>query len=288
MYVDNRYNPFSMLFDLFHVTKNNVFRKLKFYLLVIVIYSVCIGYLDSKYIFFDGENRIGQFHLLFSFCLTIVIGFRINVAYSRWWEARGLWGSLVNNMRSFTLKLHAYIDLASDMELKTCLFIFADVLKLHLYNEVEAAQKVLSDNNIPVTNQQNIPLLLLKYMNSSVAKYRNENKISLEQFLVLDKHLVELSNILGACEKILNTKPPEDFGTFTRFALLFYILVFPFGWINSFEFFIIPILIVIIYVLLGLEVIAEEIENPFGYDDNDLPLHQYVNTIEKSITEICG
>ena len=88
----------------------------------------------------------------------------------------------------------------------------------------------------------------------------------------MDVHVLAMTDIIGGCEKILYTPIPKGFSIFTRFALLFYMLIFPFGWVDSFGLLITPIIMVIIYVLLGLEVIAEEMEEPFGIDYNDLPL----------------
>ena len=287
MKIDDKYNPISLLFSLFHLSKNNVFRKLKLYLIMMVIYAAVVTSLNNVFTFIHEDNKIGQFHLLFSFCLTIIIGFRINVAYARWWEARGHWGGLVNNIRALTIKANAYIDLNTDIELKTYILKFAEVFKYHLHRDVSGGRKVLIENNMIVGSEyNNLPLFLINQITQKINYYRKENKITFEQFLSLNEHITEITNVVGACEKILNTLPPEELGIFTRFALLFYIIVFPLGWVSSFEFLVIPILIVLIYVLLGLEVIAEEIERPFGFDHNCLPLQDYVKVIEKSITEI--
>lgn len=287
MKVDDKYNPISLIFSLFRLPKNNVFRKLKFYLLTIIIYATIIASLDNVFKLVHEDNKIGQFHLLFSFCLTIIIGFRINVAYARWWEARGHWGNLVNNIRGFTLKTNAYIVLNTDIELKNYILKFADIFKCHLHRDVKGGRRSLAIVDIIVDDKYtNLPIFLMNQIIQKINNYKKQNKITFEQFLSLNEHITEITNVVGSCEKILNTLPPEELGVFTRFALLFYIVVFPLGWVSSFEFLVIPILIVLIYVLLGLEVIAEEIERPFAMDHNCLPLQNYVDVIETSVKEI--
>jgi len=282
---ENRYNPLSLFTSIIHVPSKSVFRKLKYFLFFILLYAAAIVGLNHKFNFIPGDNMLGQFHLLFSFCLTIIIGFRINVAYARWWEGRGHWGALVNNCRNLAIKLNNYIGFENDQDLKNYIVKFPSLLKYHLRRDLDNCTKVIDMLGIS-HDKEDLPNLLIQKIVNKVGYYRSTNQISLEQFLALDQHVLALTDILGGCEKILNTSPPQGFSIFTRFALLFYILIFPFGWINSFELFIIPILIVIIYILLGLEVIAEEMEAPFGTDYNDLPLDDYAENIEKNINKI--
>lgn len=196
MKVDDKYNPISLIFSLFHLSKNNVFRKLKIYLLTIIIYAAIITSLDNVFKLVHEDNKIGQFHLLFSFCLTIIIGFRINVAYARWWEARGHWGSLVNNIRALTIKTNAYIDLNSSVRLKTYILKFAEIFKYHLHREVENGRKTLEKVNIIVGNgYENLPLFLMNQITREINDYRTKNKITFEQFMSLNDHITEIWTI---------------------------------------------------------------------------------------------
>lgn len=100
------YTPFNLIISLVNSSSKSVFKKLKYFLGFIVLYAISIVVLDKKFDVIPKTSGLGQFHLLFSFCLTIVISFRINVAYNRWWEARSLWGLLMNNTRSLAMKLN--------------------------------------------------------------------------------------------------------------------------------------------------------------------------------------
>lgn len=281
----NNYTPFALFRSLFFLPKQGLFKKLKNTLIFMLVYSVVIGFLDYRHNIIKDNTELGQFHLLFSFCLSIIISFRINSAYNRWWEARTLWGSLVNNMRNLVIKLNAYIGLTNDEELISFLKNFPIALKYHLRRDVSANSKILADLHLNEESQFPVTLLMTKIINK-VNYYRKEDKINFEQFMVLDNHLSAMTDIIGGCERILNTPPPAGFSLFTRFALLFYILIFPFGWINSFGILITPIIMVLIYVLLGLEILAEEIEEPFGCDANDLPIDTIAERLVLQIDEI--
>lgn len=281
----SRFNPLSLFLSIIHVSSESVFRKLKYFLLFNIIYATIIGVLNYKFNFMSENNELGQFHLLFSFCLSIIIGFRINVAYARWWEARGLWGALVNNSRHLAMKFNNYIGFENDQDMKNYIAKFPLLLKYHLRRDINSCGQVIENLGISYT-EEHLPNLLIQNIVNKVGHYRLKREISFEQFLALDSHIIVLSDVLGGCEKILNTLPPPGFSIFTRFGLLFYMLIFPFGWVYSFQFFIIPILIVFIYILLGLEIIAEEMETPFGTEYNDLDLDGFAKNIETNINQI--
>lgn len=282
---ENSYTPLSLFKSLFFLPKQGLFKKLKKTLIFMIFYSALIGILDYKHNIIKDNTELGQFHLLFSFCLSIIISFRINAAYNRWWEARTLWGSLVNNMRNITIKLNAYIGIENDQKLKSYLRSFPLILKHHLRHDLDANRKILLELGLD-EDSQFPPTVLMTTVISKINYYHNEGRIKFEQFMVLDNHLSMMTDIIGGCERILNTPPPAGFSLFTRFALLFYMLIFPFGWINSFGFLITPIIMVLIYVLLGLEILAEEIEEPFGCDANDLPIDNIAERLVLQIDEI--
>jgi putative membrane protein len=233
---------------------------------------------DAAFEKLQAQN-IGQFHLIFSFVLSILIAFRVNVSYARWWEGRGYWGTLVNNSRNLALKFNNYIGLKNDPEFFRYLSNFAYVLKFHLRGQIDTpeSQDLIARLNLPPASDNHIPNSIINQMYKIINNYRVDGKISLEQYLAMDVHLANIIDLLGGCEKIVSTPIPIPFKIFVRQALLFYMIIFPFGWVEKFGFLIIPMIIVIVDVLLGLELISEDIEAPFnGSDDNTCSLHGHV------------
>ncbi len=93
-------------------------------------------------------------------------------------------------------------------------------------------------------------------------------------------------DICGACERIKNTPIPYSYSGFIKKFIFFYIITLPIGYVFDLGYIIIPIVVLVFYVLASLEVIAEEIEDPFGKDANDLPLDRMAENIKKNINEI--
>ena len=113
-----------------------------------------------------------------------------------------------------------------------------------------------------------------------------DNKITGEQLLFINQELTSFTDICGACERIKNTPIPYSYSVFLKKFIFFYVMTLPFGYVFNLGFYTIPVVIFIFYVLASLELIAEEIEEPFGNDENDLPTARIAENIKKNIDEI--
>ncbi len=277
----------------FNKYKDPLFKKLRKTIIFLSIYSaiVVIGetFFDK---FFDKMQltNLGQFHLIFSFVLSILVVFRVNSSYSRWWEGRSLWGNLVNNSRNLALKFNNYIGLKNDPLFNQCLQNFPLLFKHHLRRHRNICENILNELGLKFKPTDHLPTVVINYMYQRINFYRNNNQISLEQYLVIDTHLANIIDVIGGCEKISNTPIPAPFKIFVNRALHFYMIVFPFGWAETFGILIIPIIMVFVYILSGLEILAEDMEDPFEENEtghyNNLPLDTISETIKNNVVAI--
>ncbi|KTD69137.1 MULTISPECIES: bestrophin family protein [Legionella] len=276
------HNLLTWIPHLFLFYKEKVFRKLLPITIVVTIYAVIIA------CFFENATRhnLGQFHLIFSFILTIVIGFRVNASYARWWEGRILWGSIVNNCRNLGLKFDAFIGLQEHPDFYELLKKLPVIIKAHLRKDSKEIQTELLSLCIHEFEGKHPVLLVTQKMYCLLNQLRQEDKLQLEQYLALDTHMANLIDMTGGCERIANTHVPPAFAFFVKQALLFYTIMFPFGWVDTFGFLVIPMMVMIVYILLGLEILSEDLEEPFGKEDNDLPLNIIAKNIVRNIDQI--
>jgi len=110
--------------------------------------------------------------------------------------------------------------------------------------------------------------------------------ISGEQFIILNNELTSMTEITGACERIKNTPIPYSYSLFIKKFIFIYTLTIPFGLLVDFGYWVAPINMFIFYALTSLEVIAEEIEDPFGKESNDLPTDEIVKNITITVNEV--
>lgn len=275
---------------LFFFYREKVFQKLFPIMVVLTAYALTIVVLEDDWALFGKIHNpnLGQFHLVFSFVLAIVISFRVNTTYSRWWEGRNLWGSLVNDCRNISMKFENFVGLERHHEFYDYLLIFPHVLKSHLRKDSDAIQREFARIGAEYDTKSNVHacVQLVNKMYKAINDLRKNGDLSMEQYLSLDTHLVSIINVTGGCERIASTPVPLSFSFFVKQGLLFYSLIFPFGWADKFGYLIIPMMLVMLYILLGLELMAEELEDPFGTDDNDLQLDTISNNIMRNVTAI--
>lgn len=269
---------------LFLFYKEKVFRKLLPIMLVIIVYATLISVFFKNY---SGYN-LGQFHLIFSFILTIIISFRVSSSYARWYEGRVLWGAITNNCRNLGLKFELYIGFNQHQEFYLLLSRLPVIIMANLRKNTSELNKELSLLGIKESNSQQPVLAVIQRMYSIINQLRDETRIRVEQCTLLDMHLANLIDVAGGCERIANTRVPPAFAFFVKQALLFYSLMFPFGWVDTFGILVIPMMIMIVYVLLGLEILSEELEDPFNVCDNGLNLEAISRNIEFNIAQIAG
>jgi len=293
------YNTKDWLHTLFRVTRADVLRKLWWILLVIAIYSFFIAYLELEYWKLSELDKsvlknIPIMHSLLGFAISLVLVFRTNTAYDRWWEGRKLWGALMNNSRNLALKLS--VVLKEDEKEERTLFktlIPGYALALHQHLQKERTRIMLFDEDAQtrkviqsIDTEKHVPNQVAGLIYENVKKLYRDGKISGEVLLFLNNELQSFTDICGACERIKNTPIPSSYGVFIKRFILIYLFTLPWGYVFQLGYWVIPVVVVIAYVMTSLELIAEEIEDPFGNDENDLPTYKMSENIRKSVEEI--
>jgi putative membrane protein len=220
--------------------------------------------------------------------LGALIGFRTKAAYDRWWEGRIVWGELTNHSRNLCLKAVRLADPPAEerRELFALVAGFPVALMRHLREGV-TLQDVPGFEKDAAT-PAHVPAELAGRVMGLVARWRAAGRIDGFGQLALDPHAAALMDVCGKCERIRNTPLPGTFLALLRHGLLFSFLLLPWQLVGPLGAWAIGVQGVIVYFLLGVELTAEEVEQPFAYDPDDLPLEQFCDTIRKNAAEILG
>jgi len=284
-----QYNPKDWITFIFRFHKSDTFRQLFPMMIFIGLYSYVVGYLEMEYWKLSENSfvkNITIMHNMLGFVISLLLVFRTNTAYDRWWEGRKLWGELVNNSRNLALKLSVMLKDEHDRNyFKKLIPSYASVLQKHLAND-DTAKVLFEGLVLEIDQHKHKPNQVAKMLYQKIQDLFEQGKISGDQLLVLNQELISFTNICGACERIKNTPIPYSYSAFIKKFIFFYIMTLPFGYVFSLGYYVIPVVVFIFYVLASLELIAEEIEDPFGYDANDLPTDKIAANIKKHIEEI--
>ena len=283
------YNTKDWFTFIFKFHKSDTFRTLFPIMLAIGTYSGIIGYLEIEYWKLSQESYVKNItimHGMLGFVISLLLVFRTNTAYDRWWEGRKLWGSLVNNSRNFAIKLSAILKDESDRAyFRKMIPGYASILHKHLNNN-DTSKQLFEDVDLEIDRHKHKPNQVAKMLFHKINDLYNSKKITGDQLIILNAEVQSFTEICGACERIKNTPIPYSYSAFLKKFIFFYVMTLPFGYAFSLGYYVVPVVVFVFYVLASLELIAEEIEDPFGTDENDLPTQKIAEKIKKHIEEI--
>ncbi len=283
------YNPKEWFRFIFHIHKADTFRKLWPLMLSVAIFSAGIAYLELNYLKLAETTyikNVGMMHSLLGFVISMLLVFRTNTSYDRWWDGRKLLGALTNASRNLAIKVKALKLDQDEVEFfKYAIPKYAFALKEHLREKQYFGKDSFL---IEIDGGKHIPNQVAASITNRIFDLQAADKISNEQLKLMYNDVNQFTDICGGCERIRNTPIPYSYSAFIKKFIFIYVLTLPIGWVFSLGYFVIPIVPFILYVLASLELIAEEIENPFNQDANDLPVDEICTNIEKHVGEILG
>lgn len=290
MIIRKKEHWFKMLF----VWHGSVLPQLLPRLSLLFILSMMIVYLHGT--IFSFKVPLNPTPLaLFGFVLALFLGFRNNASYERFWEGRKLWGALLNHTRSLLRQALTLADLSTDdpriVDLIHLLSSFAYALK-HQLRGTDPQQdmaKRLNENQMNiVVEAQYKPVILMRLIAEWVQKMRHENRIDTIQQGYFEENLNKLAEVVGGCERIVSTPIPYSYRVLLHRTIYIYCFLLSFGFVDSLSW-ITPLIVVFIaYTFVAFEAIADEIEEPFGVEANDLALNSMCQMIESALFDMAG
>ncbi|MDZ8032031.1 MULTISPECIES: bestrophin family protein [unclassified Nostoc] len=230
-----------------------------------------------------------------SIVLGLLLVFRTNTAYERFWEGRKCWGSIVNNTRNLARQIWVSVDeiLPEDKDKKitalNLLAAFAVTTKLHLRGETvnsELEDLMPSTKYIKLKIMNNPPIEVAFWIGDYLQEQYNRNCLNSYQLTSMQELLNNLVDNLGACERILKTPMPLAYALHLKQLLILYCFLLPFQIVEKLGWWTGLISALVGFTVFGIEAIGLEIENPFGYDANDLPLDAICETMKRNIDDL--
>ncbi len=284
------YNPKDWLKLIFRFHKSDTIRILAPAMLLLGILTAAACYLEKHFIH-TPVPTLTIFHQISGFIISLVLVFRINTAYDRWWEGRKLWGSLLNNSRNLAIRFSVLVpaeNAALRRELSNHITNFAVALKNHLRNisptdEINFSEGMTSQSFTAAGHKPNLIARLLSTSALEACTKYNRNSTD---FMMVSENINQMVDICGGCERIRNTPIPYSYSLFIKKFMFLYIVTMPVTFGFSIGYWSVPIVMIMFYAFASLELLSEEIEDPFGTDANDLPTDEIAERIKLNVHEI--
>jgi putative membrane protein len=246
-----------------------------------------INYLDP-FVFLP----IGPFEYA-GLIMGLILVFRLNAGYDRWWEARKLWGNIVNQSRNLAIII-ANNTRTDDINAKLKVMNYITAMPFLVKNSLRSNDVIDEINhlveNVDLSNlikSKNKPVILSSMIAQELNHFRHQNQLDPFSFLQAEQMRELTLDCHGACERILKTPIPFVMAVKSRRFIFLFLLALPFAIVST-SLYISPFITgVVAYALFSLDQIGVELQNPFSERNlSHLPLNDICISIEKNITEI--
>ncbi len=225
--------------------------------------------------------------------MGLILVFRVNAGYDRWWEARKLWGNVVNCSRNLAIIITSYIEPSNRDEIDKTLDLIAAMPYLMKNNlrgntSVDEVKHLLSDETYGQLQQcQHRPNFISSKLASMLSLMQKSGKLNQFSFLKAEELREAVLDCQGACERILKTPMPFVMAIKSRRFILLFMIILPVALVN-YSAYINPIIVTLVaYALFSLDQIGVELQNPFSIENlSHLPLDDICSTIDNNVMEI--
>ena len=273
-----------------------IFGKIKYEIIGLTLYTVAVTLLFEVYHVSYLSIPIAVPSIMIT-VVSLLLAFRSNQAYDRWWEARTIWGAVVNDSRSWARQISTFIQenipgdemyfFKSAMIRRQIAWCVSLNQSLRGKDDKENLDKWINRSDLQqLKNFNNVPmaLLLAQAQNLQLA-YRN-GWINQFQQIELDNTLTRFSNSMGACERIKKTVFPATYSMYIHLSLLFFFMMLPFSLFEIFGLMTVPMVVAIAAVYFLIEKMAVHLQDPFENKPTDTPMTSICFTIERDLKQV--
>ncbi|WP_422360171.1 bestrophin family protein [Reichenbachiella sp.] len=246
------------------------------------------------YRFYDIANIPPNITGLVGTSISLVIAFKLSQSYDRWWEARKIWGAIVNDSRTLVLQLRSFTngkepEIVNRMAERQIAWCYALGQSLRKLAPLEGIDGFLSSDELKsIGSHKNVPLGLLDFHSQDISTLHGSKNINDYQQMQLDDTIVRLCESMGKAERIKNTVFPTTYRLFLRWFIYIFVILLSITLAETDGYGDIPLLLLITIPFFLLEKTAYYLQDPFENRPTDIPVTLIANTIQTNLRQLVG
>ena len=268
-------------------------KEVKFDLIVVLLVGIVTNILTISFSHLLPEMPL-SIPALLGTAISILLSFKMNQSYDRWWEARKVWGAIVNDSRTFILQLQTFLpavqkEAITRMAYRQIAWCYTLGRSLRGLDATEGIDKFISENeHAHVLRHSNKPLAIVQLNAKELKELRSQNNLETFTHVQLDNTLVRLVESMGRAERINSTVFPSAYRQFLHYAVFLFIITLSIALKQVNMIFEIPLLLAIALAFFLIEKSAYHLQNPFRNRPSDIPVTAIARTIEINIRQLLG
>lgn len=270
-----------------------IFNKIKKDLVYILLISLLVYSITNKFLHIIPDIPLAIPTFLGT-AMSVILSFKLAQSYDRWWEARKIWGTIVNESRNLILQLQALVKQGNEADIRDMAFrhmgwSYSLGQSLRQLDPLVGMDKFLSTEDLDtIKSHKNVPLAILKLNNDHIAYLRCQNQLDRFGHIQLSTTIANLTNAMGMAERIKSTIFPVTYRLFLHLAIYLFIVLLSISLRGLESYFEIPLLLVISALFLLLERTATLLQDPFSNAPTDTAMTAIATTIETNIRQLIG
>ena len=228
--------------------------------------------------------------------IGLLLAFRTNSCYGRWWEARILWGAIVNDSRTWTRQLLEFMTSTdTDRQMTRKRMCHRQIAWCYALSRSLRGQEVIQDLGHLLTEEEifeirekHVPNLLLLRQGQELKALRQQGHLETLEFIELEKTLLRLTNAMGGCERIRNTTFPRSYTRIINLLIYLFVICLPFGLVDLPWFGLVSTSISFAFAFLMVDRVSIFLQDPFSNRPSDTPTQSLSRTIDINVREMLG
>lgn len=276
---------------------NYIAGKVRKEMMGVVLYAVVVAVLQSLYNLHHISVPLSV-PMILGTVISLLLAFRSNQAYDRWWEARIIWGAIVNDSRTLTRQWITFLGTALPADVERQFFLARLVKRqaawcyclgqsLRRINDHPHSERLMTRKEWNfVVRHSNMPNSILKLHAKDIRQAYEDGWINEFQQVKLDETVMRLCDSMGKCERIKNTIFPSTYSLYIHFAIILFIALLPFSLVEYFGWVEVPIVAAIAACFLLIEKMAIHLQDPFENKPTDTPMTTISRTIERDLMQM--
>ncbi|MGI9469483.1 MAG: bestrophin family protein [Rubripirellula sp.] len=276
-------------------TVGSVASELWRHFIAVILYVSVIEALDIRYEWKDSAFPLPVIAIMGT-VIGLLLAFRTNSCYGRWWEARILWGAIVNDSRTWTRQLLEFTA-STDTNRQTTLtrmchrqiaWCYSLSRSLRGQDATQDLENLLDDEEIGEVREKHVPNLLLLRQGQELRALRQQGHLETFEFIELEKTLLRLTNAMGGCERIRNTTFPRSYTRIINLLIYLFVICLPFGLVELPWFGLVSTSISFAFSFLMVDRVSIFLQDPFSNRPSDTPTQSLSRTIDINVREMLG
>lgn len=270
-----------------------ILRKVRFEIIYILLIGLVVHYITTTFQSVIPVMPIAV-PAFIGTAISVILSFKLNQSYDRWWEARKIWGSIVNDSRSFVLQLQSFVtpdsaNAVRQIALRHVAWCYSLSRHLRSQNAAEEFDHLVTPDDLEnIKKQQHKPLALLQQNTLQIAELKQSGKMDLFAQVHINNTLVNFSNAMGMAERIKSTVFPVTYRLFLHFFIYVFVITLSIALRDIKSYFEIPLLLVISAAFFLLERSAAHLQDPFMNRPTDTAMSTISRNIEINVKQLIG